>query len=339
MPGTQGRHVKAGNGESKINILMRKYFIVIISVCSLFFIQATALKNNTVSKEALGELLFSDPILSKDNTISCASCHIPAYAFADTAAVSKGVKGKKGTRNTPSAMNLSLGKSFFWDGRAKTLEEQALAPIENPAEMNLSIEAALNRLRKNKKYNAYFKTIFNSEPTRSNLAEALAAFERTLETSNSSFDKWKFSDDSTAVSDAVKRGFTIFNEKGKCVQCHFGADLTANEFRNIGLFNGKNLNDSGRASVSGNAEDIGKFKTSSLRNIAVTAPYMHNGMFKTLDQVIEFYNDTKKIIPNAVNKDTLLIKALDLTRQEKADLKAFLISLTDERFIQPKKRK
>jgi len=315
-------------------IFMKKRFIIsaIITITAFAFVQSTVITNGPAAKATLGRLLFSDPILSKDHTISCASCHKPRFAFADTSAVSKGVAGKKGTRNTPTAMNLLLSNSFFWDGRAGTLEEQALAPIENPKEMNLSLDEALHRLKDNEKYNGYFKEIFNSEPTKENLGAAIAAFERTLETSDSPFDNWKFSNDSTAVSSAVRRGFVVFNAKGKCVQCHFGADLTANEFRNIGLFNGKNLNDSGRSVITGKAGDIGKFKTPSLRNIAITAPYMHNGLFKTLEQVIDFYNDTKKIVPNAINKDSLLEKPLGLTKQEKTDLKAFLISLTDKRF-------
>jgi len=213
------------------------------------------------------------------------------------------------------------------------LEEQALAPIENPDEMNLPVEEALRRLKNSKKYREYFLKVFNNEPDRTNLVAAIAAFERTLETSDSPFDNWKFSDDSTAVSADVKRGFTIFNEKGKCVKCHFGADFTANEFRNIGLFNGKNLNDSGRYLVSRKEEDIGKFKTSSLRNIAITAPYMHNGMFKTLDAVIDFYNDPAKVVPRGINRDSLLAKPLGLTAAEKKDLKAFLLAITDKRFM------
>jgi len=214
-----------------------------------------------------------------------------------------------------------------------------LAPIENPSEINLSIGEALERLRKNKNYRAYFKKIFNSEPNRENLAEAIAAFERTLETSNSPFDSWKFSDDSNAVSASVKRGYAIFNGKGKCSQCHFGADFTANEFRNIGLFDGRKLNDSGRGSVTGSREDIGKFKTASLRNVAITGPYMHNGMFRTLKEVISFYNDPGKIIPAAVNRDSLLAKPLGLTLREKRDLESFLLSLTDKRFSAGRRRK
>ena len=311
---------------------MKKYILFIVCIAALAFVQSTTITSRSLTKQSLGELLFFDKILSKDYTISCASCHRPEYAFADTSTASKGVGGNKGTRNTPSAMNLTLATTFFWDGRAKTLEEQALAPIENPVEMNLTIDEAIHRLKTNDRYKQYFKEVFNSEPSKENLAAAIASYERTLETSDSPFDNWKYSDNPTAVSEAVKRGFKIFNEKGNCIKCHFGADFTANEFRNIGLFNSKTLNDSGRSLISKNHEDVGKFKTPSLRNIAVTAPYMHNGMFQTLEKVIKFYNDTEKIIPDPINKDSLLAKPLGLTKQEMDDLKAFLISLTDKQY-------
>lgn len=318
---------------------MRKYVTLIVSGIAIIFTGTSFRADKPIGKAELGRRLFFDPLLSRDRTISCASCHKPAFAFADTAAVSLGVKGRKGTRNTPTAMNVLLQKSFFWDGRAKTLEEQALAPIENPAEMNLPLEEALLRLLSNKEYAAHFKNIFNSEPNRENLAEAIAAFERTLETSDSPFDNWKFSDDSGAVSASVKRGFEVFNGKGKCSQCHFGADFTASEFRNIGLFNARDLNDSGRMVISGKKEDIGKFKTASLRNVGITAPYMHNGKFKTIKEVIEFYNDPGKIVANAINRDSLLAKPLGLTTTEKKDLQAFLFSLTDKRFASNKRNR
>ena len=305
---------------------------VVFTVAAVVVLSAFSNVAEPKDKAALGKLLFFDPILSKNNTISCATCHKPAFAFADTSAVSLGVNGTKGTRNAPSAMNVALQSVFFWDGRAKNLEEQALAPIENPAEMNLSIDEALMRLNHDDKYKVYFQKIFNSGLTKENLAIAIAAFERTLETSDSPFDTWKFYDDPTAVNDAVKRGFTIFNTKGKCIQCHFGSNFTTNEFRNIGLFNGKDLNDSGRAVVSHNINDAGKFKVAVLRNVAVTSPYMHNGMFKTLKEVIEFYNDPRKVIPNAIVVDSLLAKPLDLTQQDKDDLEAFLNALTDKQF-------
>lgn len=311
---------------------MKKYLILLL-VTVLVILQSSMHNNEPETKEELGKLLFSDPVLSRDRTISCATCHIPSRAFADSLPVSIGVKGRKGTRNTPSAMNLRLQRCFFWDGRAGSLEEQALLPIENPDEMNLPISEAVARLNASLAYKQYFRKIFGTFPGKENLAEAIAAFERTQETSNSPFDNWKFSDDSNAVSIGVKRGFEIFNKKGKCVQCHFGADFTAQEFRNIGLFDGKELNDSGRIRISGLPNDLGRFKTPGLRNIAVTSPYMHNGMFKTLSEVIEFYNDPEKVIPGGIDRDSVLIKPLDLSAQEKKDLEEFLNSLTDERFV------
>jgi cytochrome c peroxidase len=311
---------------------MKLTIIFAIAVSTAIFMHASSTKHEPKSKEELGKMLFFDPILSSNRTISCATCHKPEFAFADFTAVSKGVEGKRGTRNTPSAMNLRLQRSFFWDGRAGSLQEQALAPIANPVEMNLPIDIAVWRLQKDPAYSSYFKKIFGTKPTAALLGEAIAAFEQTLETSDSPFDNWRMLEDSNAVTDAVKRGFFLFNNKGKCVKCHFGADFTSNDFRNIGLFNGKNLNDSGRAAVTHNKEDIGKFKSAGLRNVALTAPYMHNGMFKTLKEVINFYNDPAKVVPNGINRDSVLAKPLGLTEKDKADLEAFLISLTDKRF-------
>jgi cytochrome c peroxidase len=311
---------------------MRKYFLLSIAAAAILFIQAFVDNNEPEDKVALGKLLFFDPILSRDSTISCGSCHRAEYAFADTGAVSLGVQGRKGVRNTQTAMNIIQQPAFFWDGRSKTLEEQALAPIENPLEMDLPLDVALHRLKNSNRYNGYFRKLFNSEPNRDNLSQAIAAFERTLETSDSPFDNWKFTGDSNSVSEAVRKGFAVFNGNGKCVKCHFGSDFTLFEFRNVGLFNGKDLNDSGRAVISGDMQDMGKFKTPTLRNVEITTPYMHNGMFKTLRQVIDFYNDPGKIVPDGINRDTILAKPLGLTEQEKQDLEAFLLSLTDKRF-------
>jgi cytochrome c peroxidase len=312
---------------------MKQYSVYGIAGIATVVIALSFTNIEPANKAELGKLLFFDPILSKDKTISCASCHKPEFAFADTATVSKGVGGKRGTRNSPTTMNVMLRRPFFWDGRAKTLEEQALAPIENPVEMNLPLDSAIQRLQISRAYRDYFKRIFDSEPSKETVAAAIAAFERTLETSDSPFDKWKFYDDSNAVSATVKKGFEIFNGKGKCSKCHFGADFTQNDFRNIGLFNGKNLNDSGRIIVSGRKEDLGKFKTPSLRNVSVTGPYMHNGMFKTLKQVIDFYNEPDKAVSNSINRDSLLAKPLGLTLKEKNELEMFLFSLTDQKFV------
>ncbi len=283
------------------------------------------------TKEELGKLLFLDPILSQNNQISCASCHIPNYAFADTSALSKGVEGKLGTRNTPSAMNLSSRNHFFYDGRAASLEEQAAGPIENSTEMNLPIAEAIKKLNAGKNYKAYFRKIYNDLPNRNNLLNAIAAFERTLETSDTPFDRF-MKEDENAMSDAAKRGQKIFNVKGKCFDCHFGPDFTGDQFRNIGLYNGKELNDKGRFDFTKDSTDIGKFKVPGLRNIAVTAPYMHNGIFKTLAEVIDYYDNPTAFVKGSINSDSLLLKPLGLSSSEKSDLLKFLESLTDDRF-------
>ena len=286
--------------------------------------------------EELGELLFHDSILSRGNQVSCASCHKPEHAFADNTPVSFGVDSLKGDRNTPSCMNQSARNFQFWDGRMETLEEQAVGPIENPVEMDMPLSFAVEKLNKHSQYRKFFIKIFGHPADKKTVADAIAAFERTLETSDTPFDNYTSGKDTTQFSTAAKRGQQIFNVKGKCFDCHFGPDFTNDFFRNIGIFNGKDLNDSGRFEVTRNPEDIGRFKTPGLRNIAMTAPYMHNGMHKTLREVIDYYNEPDKFISNSVNRDTLLAKPLGLTEQEKQDLEAFLLSLTDARFLKKK---
>lgn len=285
------------------------------------------------SKEELGELLFHDSILSRGNKISCASCHKPEYAFADTVALSVGIDGIVGTRNTPSAMNMSARVFYFHDGRSETLEEQAGGPMENPNEMDIPLSMIVKKLNKHRQYHSFFVKIFGSKATKENLVEALAAYERTLETNNTAFDDFMNGKDTLSFSLSAQRGREIFNEKGKCFDCHFGPDFTGDDFKNIGLFNGKNLNDSGRFLITRDPEDIGRFKVPGLRNIAITKPYMHNGMFKTLKEVIDYYDRPDQFVPDAVNRDTSLAKPLNLTPQEKKDLEAFLLSLTDRRFL------
>lgn len=312
---------------------MRIYAYFLTAIGSLILVGARFVTDEPTDKITLGRRLFFDTILSRNRTVSCATCHREEFAFADTSAVSLGVLGRKGKRNTPSAMNVLLQANFFWDGRAATLEEQALIPIANPDEMDLPIDVAVKRLNASRTYRTYFKRVFGELPSKTNLAKALAQFQQTLETNETPFDDWRMNDNEAAVSESVKRGFALFNGKANCVQCHFGANFNSSEFRNIGLFNGKTLADSGRAVVTKKAADLGKFKIGPLRNVALTAPYMHNGMFRTLGQVIDFYDDPDKIVPNAINRDPLLAKPLGLTAQEKLDLENFLRSLTDKRFV------
>lgn len=314
-------------------------FVLLLTLVIIACNQANTEENKIAptTKEDLGKMLFSDPILSQNNEISCASCHIPEHAFSDTTAVSKGVDGKLGSRNTPSSMNLSARSFFFHDGRAETLEEQAAGPIENPVEMNLPVAEAVKKLTADKNYNAYFKAIYKEAPNRSNLLDAISAFERTLETGDTPFDRF-MKEDEKAISEAAKRGQIIFNIKGKCFDCHFGPDFTGDQFRNIGLYNGKELNDVGRFVVTKDSADIGKFKVPGLRNIAITGPYMHNGMFKTLTEVIDYYNTPTAFVKGSINSDTLLLKPLGLSKEEKSDLLEFLKTLTDDRFTETSKK-
>jgi cytochrome c peroxidase len=289
------------------------------------------------TEETLGESLFMDPILSRDSTISCASCHKPEFAFADNSPVSKGVEGRKGDRNTPSCMNQKDRNFYFWDGRAESLEQQALGPIENPVEMDLPLSAAIRRLKRSEAYSKSFYAIYGKAPSIDLLAKALAAYQNSLETNNTPFDDYMSGKDTSGFSESAKRGLSIFNTKGKCFDCHFGSDFTGNDrFRNIGLYNGKNLNDVGRYKLTGKQQDLGGFKTPGLRNIAQTAPYMHNGMLKTLNEVIDYYNEPDKFVNNSINRDTLLKKPLGLTETDKKDLEAFLLTLSDRRFTDKK---
>ena len=286
------------------------------------------------SEEQLGEKLFFDPILSRDSSVSCASCHRPEHAFADLTPTSKGVFNRMGGRNTPSCMNMTNRNLFFWDGRAETLEQQALGPIENPVEMDLPITIAVKRLMNNAYYYQSFVNVYGKKPSKELLAQAISNFERTLETSNTPFDRYIQETDTNGLSASAKRGLVIFNDKANCFDCHFGVDFTGNDqFRNIGLYNGKDLNDKGRYDVTQKESDLGKFKVPGLRNIAMTGPYMHNGMHKTLREVIDFYNEPDKFISNSINRDTLMNKPLGLSEEEKKDLENFLLSLTDDRFV------
>ena len=283
------------------------------------------------SKKKLGELLFKEKFLSKDSTVSCASCHRPSFAFSDSLSFSIGINNMPTKRNTPSVLNMKNRPYYFWDGRASSLDEQALMPIENKDEMGLPIPEAVARLRENTFYNLYFKKVFGHEPDAASLAKAFSAYENSLETEDSRFDKW--GNKKANLTNEEEFGRQVFlSEKARCFDCHKFEDFTTDEFKNIGLFNGKNLNDSGRYLITKDKADIGKFKTPGLRNIAATAPYMHNGMFTTLEEVVDFYNDPHQKNPDAINIDSTLQQPLGLTDKEKKGLVAFLKTLTDIRF-------
>lgn len=285
----------------------------------------------SAARAELGRRLFFDPILSSDRSISCASCHKAQRAFADSSRVSRGVNGAEGVRNTPSVMNSTARVSFFWDGRANSLEAQVVFPIENPIEMNLPIARALERINSDPAYRREFMQLYGTSATAQTLGAALATFEKTLETANSPYDRYQQGDDG-ALSEAAKRGRRLFIGKANCATCHSGEDFTSDRFENIGLFNGKELNDRGRAAVTGLSRDEGLFKVPGLRNVAATAPYMHNGMFTTLREVIDYYNDPERRVSGSVNRNAKLDRPLHLTESEIEDLQAFLESLTYDRF-------
>ena len=283
------------------------------------------------TKVKLGEKLFFDPILSLDKTISCASCHKPEYGFSDVTSLSLGVNDSVGTRNTPSVMNMASRAHYFYDGRASTLEEQAIGPIENLVEMNLKIEEAVKRLNDSELYSILFLKLYAEEPTKENLVIALAEFQRTLESDGSApHDKWMNDEDSAALSISQQRGRELFLDKAKCFDCHFGPDFTGDEFRNIGTYDEKQYKDKGRFDETKDSNDLGKFKVPGLRNIALTAPYMHDGSLETLEEVIEYYSDPYMFVETPINMDSIMITPLRLTYHEKEDLVNFLHSLTDE---------
>ncbi|MEI6410405.1 MAG: cytochrome c peroxidase [Bacteroidota bacterium] len=281
--------------------------------------------------EQLGERLFFDPILSLDSTISCASCHLPDFGFADTTRFSRGVGGRPGRRNAPGVTNMSARSHFFYDGRAATLEQQIMIPVTDTLEMRATPELVTARLSRHPEYKALFAQLYGKLPDVQLVSKSIAAYIRTLETSETPFDRYMNDKPNPMNADAVQ-GRIIFMKKGKCFDCHFSPDFTFDEFRNIGLYNGKDLNDTGRYGITKNPNDLGKFKVPGLRNVAVTAPYMHNGMFKTLDEVIDYYDKPDLFVADAVNRDTLLAKPLGLTTLEKSQLKAFLLALTDDRW-------
>ncbi|HET7209274.1 MAG TPA: cytochrome c peroxidase [Terriglobales bacterium] len=290
----------------------------------------------TAETIALGHRLYYDPLLSVDNTVSCASCHHPDFGFSDGKPVSNGVNGKTGTRNSPTVFNSAYFVTQFWDGRAPSLEVQAEGPVQNPVEMAHTLKGVEQKLMANPSYRDQFAKAFGSGAITYEMVEkAIASFERTVVSGNSPFDRWKFRGEEKAVSDSVKRGFVVFTsaEKGNCAACHtVGKDyalFTDNKFHNVGVgVKNEQATDAGRFAVTNNPVDKGAFKTPSLRNVALTAPYMHDGSLKTLKEVVDFYIGGANSNPN-LDKN---IRALDfLSGQERADLLAFLESLTGEK--------
>ncbi|MBI3652607.1 MAG: c-type cytochrome [Acidobacteria bacterium] len=269
----------------------------------------------------LGKLLFFDSRLSLDRSMSCATCHDPTKGFTDGQALATGFAGKALKRHSPTLLNSAFNTRQFWDGRSASLEDQALGPIKNPDEMNMgNDEMVIERLNRVPQYRELFQHAYQQAPTMQGIAKALAAFERTLITPDAPFDHY-MKGDKAALTAAEKRGLLWFISKASCSQCHNGVNLTDNEFYNLGH---NATNDQGRFAITKAEKDKAAFKTPSLRNVALTAPYMHDGSLQTLEEVVDYYNQGGGNNPHKSN----LIMQLFLTDQEKADLVAFLKTLT-----------
>ena len=278
-------------------------------------------------KVALGRFLYFDTRLSKDMTIACATCHIPFHGFADPHRTSVGVDGKVGVRNSPTVINRLFSAEQFWDGRAADLERQAHGPLTNPVEMAMgSHDEVVARVRAVPGYAPLFKKAFGADTIDlDRIGKAIAAYERTVVSGNSPYDRYQ-AGDKDALSASAVRGMELFNGKANCKTCHSGFNFTDESYNNIGVGTNKPTPDNGRFDVTKAAEDRGKWKTPTLRNITQTAPYMHDGSENTLSEVIEFYDRGGNANPN-LSKE---MRPLKLSAQEKRDLVAFLEALTGD---------
>jgi cytochrome c peroxidase len=281
---------------------------------------------NYAAKVSLGKQLYFDGRLSKNNAISCAFCHNPVAGFADPNQTSVGVGGKRGGRQASTVYNTAFNPFQFWDGRAGSLEEQAIGPIHNPIEMAETHENVVKKLSKIKGYLEQFQSALGTGVNIQGIGEAIAAYERTIISTNSAFDKFVLGDPK-AMGDDAQRGMAVFKGKGRCILCHNDSNITDNQFHNTGVPQvGPMKEDLGRYYVTRRDADKGAFKTPTLRSIIETSPYMHDGVFKTLEEVVEFYDKGGTANPNLDPR----IKPLGLAPQEKTDLIAFLKALTGE---------
>lgn len=316
---------------SEVSTMFRQF--VVVSVSSALFAAAASSpliaaepaglppvphpKDNppTAEKISLGKQLYFDGRLSSDNKVSCASCHDPAKGFSNGEQFATGVEGKKGGRNSPTVINSAYSKLQFWDGRAKSLEDQALGPIQNPIEMNMTLDAVVAKLNGIEGYKKQFQQVFGTDVTPDGIAKAIAAYERTVLSGDAPYDKFKAGDKS-AMSESAARGLKLFNGKANCSACHSGPSFTDSAFHNIGVPG----NDEGRAAINKSLGDKGAFKTPTLREIARTAPYMHDGSMKTLEEVVAHYNKGGTPHPQLDEE----IFPLKLTDAEAADLVTFM---------------
>lgn len=284
-------------------------------------------------KEDLGKSLFFDPRLSKSGQISCANCHNPELGWADGSRVSFGHDRLEGTRNAPTIVNVAFAKSLFWDGRAATLEEQVKFPIENPVEMDFHTDLAVKRIAEINGYKTYFENAFGDDAvTADRIFKAIATFERTIISPKSRFDRF-VEGKKDALTDSEINGLHLFRTKANCINCHNTAYFSDQKFHNIGLtYFGRELQDLGLYEISKKPEDVGKFKTATLREVSKTAPYMHNGLFPHIRGVLNMYNagmPTEKRNPESplFPKKSQMLEKLELTDSELTDIENFLASL------------
>ncbi len=286
-------------------------------------------KDNPLTKEKieLGRFLFFDKRLSKNNTIACSSCHIPELAFTDGQPVSAGVNHQQGGRSAPIAINRAFSKAQFWDGRATTLEDQSVGPFTNPIEHGFAdYPEMIVKMNKIEGYKKEFKEAFGGEISVETIGKAIASFQRTLLSGNSPFDRHDIGGDEKALSPAAIPGLDLFRNKARCTKCHSGFNFSDEKFHNLGIGFDNSAVDTGRFHVTKDIKDMGAFKIPTLREISRTAPYMHDGRFPTLMDVVNFYNQGGVKNPF---QDPLIIP-LDLTGNEKQDLLEFLRSLNGE---------
>lgn len=282
----------------------------------------------TPARWALGRKLFYAPMMSRDSSVSCASCHDPARAFSDSVALSPGVAGRPGTRNAPTLANIAYHPYFTRDGGVPTLEMQILVPIQEHNEFDFNILLIIERMLADTAWVRMSREAYDRDPDAFVITRSIACFERTFISGQSRYDRYHFSKENNALSAAEKRGMDLFfSEKTDCAQCHADFNFTNYAFENNGLYT--DYPDPGRYRLTGLESDRARFKVPTLRNIALTAPYMHDGSLPNLESVIEHYNSGGQLHPNK----SALIRPLGLTAAEKADLAAFLRSLSDAAFV------
>jgi cytochrome c peroxidase len=280
----------------------------------------------TPAKIKLGKLLFEDVRLSRNNTISCASCHSDKLAFSDTGAVSFGLDGLTTKRNSPPLFNLGYHPYFFKTGGAPTLEIQVISPIEDEVEMDMNIVEVCDKLNEAGDYKSLSNEVFGTDVTPFVVSRSLATYLRTLVSGSSRFDDY-INGNENAITSTEKAGYELFAGKANCISCHNGFDFTNYAFENNGIY--ENYLDGGRKIITGLIEDEGKFKVPSLRNLSYTGPYMFDGSIETLEDVIEHYNSGGSSHMNKSDK----IEPLNLSTYEKELLLAFLLSLNDSNFV------